>query len=256
MRSICAVAALLAGCSQVLGIDELTGPGGGNGSDAGPRDAAGDDAPDAPGGATITLSGIVINYPLAGQPQQPLRNVQLAFLLAPGGTQVATATTDNAGAFALTVPTQGNSAIDGAITATLPSYAVTRQFLAGAVRADLTKLEVWMLDQNRIQQFANQCSPLFPNPQHTVLMIVLDAANQPISGATVRTTPDLPSYCYSDNRGEPGPVGKTQADGHAWAIGLPFGQPVEVQAELPGAMARMLPPAAMTTLSIAPVRGI
>jgi hypothetical protein len=255
IRSICAAAALLAGCSQVLGIDELSGPGGGGGSDAGPRDAPSGDGPDAPTGPSITLTGIVIAYPTSGQPQQPLRNVQLAFVLAATGAQVANATTDNAGAFALTVPTQGMP-VDGVITASLPSFAVTRHFLFGPVRGDVNKLEVWMLDANRIQQFAGQCSPVTPNPQHTVLMIVVDATNQPLSGVQVRTAPPSPTYCYSDNRGEPGPVGKTQADGIAWAFGLPFGQPIEAQAELPGAPARILPPAAMTTLSIAPVRAL
>jgi len=251
MRAICAAAAVLAGCSQILGIEELGPSGGPPGSDAAHGDAPRDGGPDGPIGPAIKVSGSVLQYAEAGQGPRVVANAQVELILLANGARVASAVSDASGLYSMTVPTQGSS-IDGYVAATAQNFVVSRRFFLRPLTGD-TNAAVTMIDLARMQSYGNKCSPVVPQPLHTVMLLVVGANNDPVEGAQIQTVPEAAAYCFNDNAGQPAPLGKTSLDGIGWAFGLSFQTQVSAQVLIPGYMPRALPPATTQTLSIVPM---
>ena len=94
--------ALLAGCSNILGIEGLSGP------DNPSIDAAG--GTDVPVSERITVSLALRVFDAAGE--QPLVNTLVEFAELPGGMRLASAASDSTGQVTLSLPTDGTP-LDG-----------------------------------------------------------------------------------------------------------------------------------------------
>jgi hypothetical protein len=100
MRAALLVIAL-AGCSKILGINDLHGPAGNGSVDAQLDSASLDTAP------SLQVSGQITQIDLNNFARKPVPNIPVELRGLPGDVRLASATTDANGQFGMTVPTGG-----------------------------------------------------------------------------------------------------------------------------------------------------
>lgn len=213
MRAACLALTTLAGCTQVLGIERLSGGDAGVTAD-GPRDSG----PDGPPPNTIRISGTTQKETPA---PQPLGEVLIEYMTL--NDQVVVQTTSGPDAkFTLSVPSGGNP-LEGYLRAstTDPRNAVTTQYFAAPIRADVADFVVRMADTGAIAQLASLCGADTAN-SGVVVVSNRDATGAAVAGATANTTP-VGKYCALDG-GLPKQTNVSGAQGDVFAFGLPEGR--------------------------------
>lgn len=190
------------------------GGGSGGGTDAGNTA----DAPPAP--AMITISGMATKR--AGLTETPAEGATVeAFMNSDPNTPVATTTVDAAGMYTLTVAT-GGVAVDGFIKATLADFLDLYLYPPKPLSADFDGASLNIVNQNTVDLLHGICKPNQDLAKGTIAVIVADAAEAPLAGATVTASPEAANDCYNGTNGLPEEVAtETVADGIAYLINVP-----------------------------------
>lgn len=249
MRTLVLVSVVFLGCGD---------DGGGAGTDAAPTvdssllpiDAPAVDAPSAP--AMITLTGRATARAITGT--QPVADATIAaYRSSDEATAVATTTTDAQGNFTLTVAT-GGTALEGFLKATKANHATTYLYTPEPIAADTANVPINMLTTGnygtlytltQVQEGANT---------GVVAMVVTDANDMPVPGATITSTP-AGTYRYNGNGGLPNAsASQTAADGTAYVMNAAPG-PMTLDAAKAGSTFRantvkVFPESLTTTLII------
>ncbi|MBA3818937.1 MAG: hypothetical protein H0X17_08600 [Deltaproteobacteria bacterium] len=212
--------------------------GGDDGGNTGGADASTDssgtidasvDGPIAP--AMITLSGTATSRTVQGA--QPVADAVIAaYRNADEATPVAMTTTTASGAFTLMVPT-GGVALDGFLKATKAGFVATYLYAPAPIAADTAMLPIIMLTTGTYGTVYVLAGVGEQANKGTIAVVVTDAANMPVAGATVSSTPAA-TYKYNGANGLPsGSATATAADGVAYMMNAPLG-PVTVTAAKAG----------------------
>jgi len=211
------------------------GDGAGSGVDAAIGDGApggGDGASDAPPGArTITLSGTAKEISTSGT--TPLAGVVLTAYAAADDSMLGMATSAADGTFAISVTT--DAAIDGYLKATFATtYKETYLYPPHVIDADYANVPVYVLSKNTY----GVVNALLQDGQQAtngwIGLVIEDAAQAPVAGATVTSTP-AGTVNYNGNNGLPSMTATaTAADGIAYDTNIAAGS-VTVSAAKSGA---------------------
>lgn len=187
---------------------------------------------------TITISGTASSRGLGGTTPVDAATIA-AYRSTDDANAVAMATTDAQGNFSITLDT-GGTALVGYLKATKNGFAATYVYSPDPLAANTTGIPVNMLTTGtydtlysltQVQQAANT---------GTIAMIVRDAANMPVAGATVSSTP-AGTYKYNGGNGLPNASAMmTQADGTGYVMNAPVG-PITVTATKAGTTFRGFP---------------
>ncbi len=245
--ALLALVASTSGCSKILGIGDLSGPGspaidgpvvidGALAVDAPVGDAPiGVDAAPGDGGipGTINISGDVVLIAPGAQ-----TCVGCAINLIRGNQTLASSVTDTNGHFMLSAPTDG-APLD--VSLFMPGHPEldslgSRTFFPAPLRADRTT-SVTMYSRGEVSRLANLAGEN-PNPNDTLVVVhVRGADGYELAGATVALT-DQPTerIHYGDSANDPLPLGaatSTAIDGVAYAFGAKP-NPSVAQASKPG----------------------
>jgi hypothetical protein len=205
----------LAGCSSILGIEDLAGP-----ADA----AVGDGKPltdDAVTGHVTVQGHVSINGP--GQPAL----VTTVELVRPDATVAATTTSDLNGAFVLTVATAG-SPVDVAVHAKGdPETGLPDEYMyfAAPLAAD-RDVTLTLLTQSDLQNLGLLFGIPFGPTTSFLNVVVEDAHASPVAGATVTTDQPNAIVRYVNTNGQPDPTANVTS-----VAGLAF-----VFSQMPGSM--------------------
>ncbi|MEO8553321.1 MAG: hypothetical protein ABI678_25285, partial [Kofleriaceae bacterium] len=177
--------------------------------------------PDAPGSAAqmITITGTTKVVSASGS--NPLAGVTVgAYQNSDENTAVATATSDTAGVFTLTVATNGHP-LDGYIKSSVPSYLDTYLYPPSAITADYSGAAINIVNESTLEALSTICGHGITNSQGVIGVEVFDAAMMPVGGAVISSTPAAMKYCY--NGSSPLPDSSktmTSADGIGYMIDL------------------------------------
>lgn len=134
-------------------------------------------------------------------------------------TPVATATTDTAGAYTLTIMTNGQ-ALDGFLKATLTGDLDTYLYPPAPLTADFSGAAINMVTENTVQLLSNVCGHGITEANGVIGVEVFDASMQPVAGASLSSTPAAAKYCFDGaTPGLPdGAKTETAADGLGYMI--------------------------------------
>jgi hypothetical protein len=189
------------------------GGGGGGGSADAP--------PAAP--ATITISGEATKR--SGLTETPAEGaIVTAYKNSDPNTVVAMATVDAAGMYSLTIQT-GGVAVDGYIKATISGFLDLYLYPPKALTADFSGASLNIVAQSTVDLLHQICKPIQDAAKAPIALIVADAANNPLAGATVTAAPAAANDCYNGTNGLPDAAAAvTAADGIAYLINVPAGE--------------------------------
>jgi hypothetical protein len=185
-----------AGCSSVLGIEDLRGPG----VDAGPV------------AAQVTVSGTVkINN--AGQPPYSTA----VTLVQPDGTIIATGTSDVHGEFALTAST-GGVPLDVALHVSgSPPNSRDVYFYPPPLHADHDAGSVLVLLEGDVANVVTSFGYSYSRPMMVIVADVRDARGDHVAGETISTPVATVIVRYTKD-GVPSSAFETSDDGIAYAF--------------------------------------
>lgn len=205
---------LSAGCSNVLGIGDLSGPSDGP---IPPSDVS--DGPiEVPN--TIRITGTVQQVDGISGMTAPLPNASVSLVEQPAGVGSAASLSDAQGRFELVIETGGRP-LDGAIRAAAPNERTTVQYFTRPIVEDVdATLQVY--DEQLFQMVAQMCQLPFNSIAPVYLVFVIDAANNPVEGATLSSMPDS-TFCAQNTDGSVTNANKTGVGGFAFNFQLPPG---------------------------------
>jgi hypothetical protein len=184
-----------------LAIGLLAGCGGGGGDDV-----------DAPVPVTVRVSGTATEQAASGG--GPLADVLVeAFAASDENTVVASAMTDANGMYTLTVTATG--ALDGYLRATKSGLLVTYLYPAEPLAADFDGASINMLTQGTLDALSGLlCRANQASGNGLVAVLVNDASDNPVAGATISSSPAASDTCYNGSNGLPnGNATATSDDG-------------------------------------------
>lgn len=194
--AICLLVAGLAGCSAVLGIDDVSGPGGSD-DDVSP----GDDVP-SPGDAppvvspTVIVRGRLLENSTAPLVAQPVRLVKM-----PGRVEVASTTTATDGTYTFTAPT-GGVPLDAHVEVSPggPRNSPPSIIHVGKVLdADITVRDVEIFGAAIIESRAQDGGDPRQAANAFVRVIVRHVDGTPAAGATIQIDPSAPVRYLADD---------------------------------------------------------
>ena len=168
--------------------------------------------------AMITISGTAKT--VAANGSSPAVGVTIgAYRNSDENTAVATATTDTAGAYTLTVMTNGQ-ALDGFLKASLSGDLDTYLYPPAPLAADFSGAAINMVTEQTVQTLSTFCGHGITEANGVIGVEVFDASMQPVAGASLSSTPAAAKYCFDGST--PGlPDGSktvTAADGLGYMI--------------------------------------
>lgn len=177
------------------------------------------DAPTAP--AMITLTGTATSRGVSGS--TPVADaVVAAYARADEATPLAMTTTDATGNFTLTITT-GGVALDGFLKATKATFVDTYLYSPAPIAMDTADLPLNMLTTGIYGTLYGLAGVQEAANTGTIALVVTDAAQMPVAGATVSSTP-AGEYRYNGANGLPsGTPTETAADGTAYIMNAPVG---------------------------------
>jgi len=193
---------------------------GDDGGGGGGVDAAGPDV-----ASTLTISGIASEITAGGR--TPQAGVMVTVYKTSDDSLMGMATTDSAGAYSITVNTNG-SPVDGYLKATFSGLKDTYLYPPGPLSSDFSGVTTLMLKQST-QNLANQLAGAAPPSASMgwVALLVLDApmtSANTVMGATISTTPAGEIH-YNGSAGVPqAQATSTAMDGIAYSMNVPAGQ--------------------------------
>jgi len=181
---------------------------------------------------SIALSGVAAERSLSGE--TAVEGVTMAaFASSAETTQLASATTDAAGMYTITVMTTG-APLDGFIKATKSGYLDVYMYPASPFITDSTDASVNMMTATNRDFLSNLASGNQMAGKGLIGLQIRDAAGNPVTGATVSSTPASPAYRYTGSNGLPsGSATSTSADGVAFMFNMPAG-PITISATKSG----------------------
>lgn len=193
--------------------------------------ACGDDGgggggtPDAPSNipAEITISGVAAQKDAGGT--TPKMDVMIsAYRNSDPNTPVVMTTSDAAGMYTLTIPTNGMP-VDGYVKATLSGLFDTYLYPPRALSEDFDGASIFMVDKFTADTLSGAlCGSGQDYANGVVAVLVVDAANNPVAGAMVMSTPEAVKTCFNGDNGLPDKTKTmTAADGIAYLLNLPAG---------------------------------
>ncbi len=139
-------------------------------------------------------------------------------------TVIAMATTDAAGHYTMTLTT-GGVALDGYLKGTLSGFLDTYLYPPKALAADFDMASMNMVNQSTLDTLSGTlCKSAQDSSKGLVAVIVADANNTAIAGATVSSTPAAMKYCYNKGALPSDSATATETDGIGYMINLPPGQ--------------------------------
>jgi hypothetical protein len=200
-------------CCFVLGCGDDGGGGGG------PDGGGSADAPSAP--AMITISGEATKR--EGATQTPAVGAMVAaYKNSDPNTPVAMTTTDAAGMYTMTLET-GGVALDGYLKASLAGFLDLYLYPPKPLTADFAGASLNIVNQGTVDLLGTLCQNGQDAAKGVIALIIADAAENPIAGATVMSNPAAAKYCY--NMGQfPGAMATmTQDDGIAYMLNVTAG---------------------------------
>jgi len=173
-----------------------------------------DGGADGPGGSTtITVTGTAVVQSATGS--NPADGVLIeAFASSDDATVVASTMTDAQGNYTLVVMPNG-AALDGYLKATKSGLMVTYLYPPEPLTADFDGASVNMLSQNTFNLLASTfCKAAQDAAKGTIAVLVEDATNTEVAGATIASDPAASNTCYNGNTGLPSQSATaTAADG-------------------------------------------
>jgi hypothetical protein len=112
-------------------------------------------------------------------------------------TPVATATTDTAGNYTLTITTNGH-ALDGYIKATLADHLDTYLYPPSAITADYNGAALNIITESVLMTLSGSfCHHAIDHTNGVVAVEVADASMTAVAGAMISSTPAAAAYCYN-----------------------------------------------------------
>lgn len=162
--------------------------------------ACGDDGDGGGGGSAAAMVTITGEATARSTQSMMLAGVTVAaYRSGNDSTPVATTTTDANGAYTLVIETGGN-ALDGYLKATLATYLDTYLYPPEPVTADLDGASINMVTTSTLDLLANTlCGANQMNTNGVIAAIVIDAAEMPVAGAMVTSSPAGNKVCYNSN---------------------------------------------------------
>ncbi|MBL0214978.1 MAG: hypothetical protein IPQ07_13965 [Myxococcales bacterium] len=204
----------------LLGVAACGDDGGGGGG------GGGADAPvDVTVNTTITISGVASEITATGRVAQA--GVQIVVLKVSDDSVIAMTTSDAAGAFTVSAPSNG-AAIDGYLKATKSGLKDTYLYPPGPLATDFSGATTLMLKANT-QSLANQLAgAAAPDPaKGWIGVLVVDgptAAAMPVMGVTITASPTGEIH-YNSSAGLPqAQAMSTATDGIGYVMNVPAGQ--------------------------------
>lgn len=202
-----------AGCSTVLGIDDLSGPLAGDAAGDGPSIEP--DGPDVPPG-NLLITGTVLTVNLDGVP-----GAMVDLVDQPAGIPSAATVSVDDGTFALVIDSNG-AAFDGAAlrVRSMQSSLATQVYFREALSPDrpLTDVKLQLFGDTAIDELAAQCGQP-PGPTKS-LFVVFSVGSQGAAVPNVPfTTAPGATFC-TDHNGVFGPTADTGSSGIAFAFEL------------------------------------
>jgi hypothetical protein len=175
------------------------------------------DAATAP--ATITVSGEATKR--EGLSSGPAAGVMVAaYKNTDATTPVATATSDSAGMYSMTITT-GGIAVDGYLKATLSGFLDTYLYPPKPLAADFDSASLNILNQSTLDLLSDLlCRNKQDATKGVVAVLVVDAGDMPVAGATVSATPTPGKICYNSGGTPSGDATMTDADGIAYLLNI------------------------------------
>lgn len=175
--------------------------------------------PDAPGSAaqTITITGTTKVVSASGSTATPGVSVS-AYQSSDENTAVATAASDTAGNYTLTITTNGHP-LNGYLKATLNGYLDTYLYPPSAITTDYAGAAINIVNESTLEALSTICGHGITNAQGVIAAEAFDAAMMPVAGVAFSSSPAAMKYCY--NGSSPLPDSSktvTSADGIGYMI--------------------------------------
>lgn len=244
---VCAIAVVAAGCSSVLGIEDLQGPADGGPDGRAPGDDGGDPTGDGGVPQTIRFGGSLgVNHEGA---QMPLANTGVE-LHNRATQEVFSGMTDATGTFSFVIPT-GGGAVDGYIridTRADLDLPVTTVYVNPTVTD--VDLRVLAFTNQEIADLATQVGEIRAPNTAFVLMQIFDATGNPVANEQFVPNPSA-EVIYFDDFGAPNPNRmETSALGIAAILNETAGVPLTVNAGGPVVASRTTDPLEVDTANV------
>ncbi|HET9485063.1 MAG TPA: carboxypeptidase-like regulatory domain-containing protein [Xanthomonadales bacterium] len=143
------------------------------------------DAPNVP--STINVSGVASSIGIGGR--TPVQGVLVeAYRNGADSTVVAMATSDAAGMFTVQISTNGG-ALDGYLLAKHASFKHTYLYPPAPLAADTNAATVLLLSESTFDNAAALAQAPQEPGKGWIGIMVIDAANNPVAGATISSSP-------------------------------------------------------------------
>jgi len=181
----------------------------------------GADASNVP--ATITVSGMATKRENTSSSAAAGVMVS-AFQTADPNTAVANATTDASGNYSMMITTNGK-ALDGYLKATLATFLDTYLYAPKPLDADFSSASINMINSGTLGLLSGTlCGNAQDAAKGVIAVLVVDAANNPVAGASVSSTPAAAKYCYNSGGFPSRNATMTDTDGIAYMLNVAPGQ--------------------------------
>lgn len=163
----------------------------GNGSGSGSGSAA----------AMITITGTTVEKGLS---TAPLSGVTVgAYQNSDENTALATAVSDTAGNFSLTITTNGHP-LDGFLKATVTGHLDTYLYPPTVLVADYSGASMNLVTRDTVNLLSGTaCRHMIDDTQGVIAVEVVDATMTPVDGVMVASNPAAADYCYNATNGFP-----------------------------------------------------
>ncbi len=180
---------------------------------------AGGGADAAPVATSVTVTGTASEVSISGR--TPTAGVMISTFEEDAMTPIASTTTDASGNYSLVIPTNGK-ALDGYLIGKLAGRKDTYLYPPRPLSADLSSAAILLLTQQNFDTAAT----LAQTPQNPgsgwIGVQVFDAANMPVAGVTVTSSPA--GVVRYNNNGLPSKTPtSTATDGIAYIFSVPAG---------------------------------
>ncbi len=204
-----------AGCSTVLGIDDLSGPLAG--------DAAGDSSLTPPDGPVVPPGGILIRGTVLTGTLDGVAGATVELVDQPEGIPNATTVSGGDGAFELVIDAMGNQFDGAALQASSPSTLVTLAYFRQPLSPDVSfsDARLQLFEDGSLAKLAAMCGLPEGPFKSAFLVFTVDAQGVAIPNTPFSTSPSA-TFCA-----EQGPTTSTGSSGVAFTFELPPG-PVSV----------------------------
>jgi hypothetical protein len=172
--------------------------------------------------AMITVSGVATERSTSSTPRQ---GVMIgAYRNSDPNTPVVTTTSDAAGMYTMTITTNGMP-LDGYIKATYTGLLDTYLYPPRPLVADFAGASIFMVSANTLGLLSNLlCRNEQDLAKGVVAVLVTDATDTAVGGATISSTPAAAKYCYNMGGNPNGDATMTDTDGIGYMINLPAGE--------------------------------